>query len=97
MKHFFLYLRLFLFVAIPIVLLILPAEYFDEGQSLCLSVLLFDQECLGCGLTRGCMHLIHFDFGGAWYYNAGSFVAFPILAFLWAKWFLADVKIFRNA
>lgn len=90
-----LWAKLIFFVAVPLVLLILPATFFDDGPPMCLSVILLDTECLGCGMTRGIMHLIHFDFTEAAYYNPGSFVVFPILAFFWAKWFLADLKSLR--
>ena len=84
--------RLLFFVAIPLILLILPADFFDEGPPMCLSVILLKRECLGCGMTRAIMHLIHLEFNEAAYYNLGSFVVFPILAFFWAKWFWTDVK-----
>ncbi|MAJ07174.1 MAG: hypothetical protein CL827_10010 [Crocinitomicaceae bacterium] len=46
----------------PLVLFILPSNFFDEGESVCLSVTLFNMECYGCGMTRAVMHFIHFDF-----------------------------------
>lgn len=64
------------------VLLYLPANYFDEGQSICISVLLFDIECFGCGMTRAIQHLLHLDLSGALYYNKFSFVVFPLIIFL---------------
>ena len=78
--------KLLFFVVVPVVLLVLPADFFDGGAPMCLSVILLDVECYGCGMTRGIMHLIHFDFAEAAYYNVGSFVVFPVLAFFWAKW-----------
>ena len=90
-----LWAKLIFFVAVPLVLLILPATFFDDGPPMCLSVILLKTECLGCGMTRGIMHLIHFEFNEAAYYNVGSFVVFPVLAFLWAKWFLAVLKEVR--
>lgn len=61
----------------PIVLLILPADYFDTGSTVCLSVLLFHRKCIGCGITRAIMHLIHFDFTQAAHFNKLSFVVLP--------------------
>jgi hypothetical protein len=77
---------LFSLLVLPMVLLVLPADYFDGGESLCLSVRLFSVECMGCGLTRGIMHLIHLDFNGAAYYNLLSFVVLPLLVYTWARW-----------
>lgn len=88
----FLLARIAAYVLIPAILLLLPADHFDQGQAVCLSVLLAGMECYACGLTRACMHLIHLDFAEAFYYNALSFIVFPLLAFLWATWFWGDWK-----
>ncbi|MBN8677164.1 MAG: DUF2752 domain-containing protein [Chitinophagales bacterium] len=86
-------LRLLFWVGVPVILLILPETYFDTGTSLCPSMLFLGEECPGCGMTRACMHLIHFGFDDAFDYNMLSFIVFPILAFLWAKWFWKDVQL----
>ncbi len=67
----------------PFFLLFLPSNYFDNGESICLSVYLFDLQCLGCGLTRGVMHLIHLDFKEAWGFNKLSFLIMPIAILFW--------------
>ncbi len=64
---------------LSIVLLLLPKDYFDSGQSVCLSVVLFNLECYGCGMTRAIQHLIHFDFSAAYAFNKLSFIVFPLL------------------
>jgi len=70
-------------LAVPFVLIFLPIDYFDHGEAICPSKRFFDIECLGCGLTRGVMHLIHFDFSGAWEFNK---LSFPILIVLGMTW-----------
>lgn len=70
-------------LAIPFLLILLPSTYFDEGQSYCLSVVLLDMKCIGCGLTRGVMHLLHFEFELAWEYNKLSFIIVPIAILFW--------------
>ena len=79
-------------IIIPIVLIILPPNFFDNGQTTCLSVLLFDKPCLGCGMTRAIQHLIHLDFTSAYNFNKISFLVFPILIFFWIKEFLKILK-----
>jgi hypothetical protein len=88
-------LRLLFWIGVPVTLLILPKTYFDTGTPLCPSMVFLGEECPGCGMTRACMHLIHFSFDDAFDYNALSFIVFPILAFVWAKWFWTDVKQLR--
>lgn len=67
---------------LPLVLMLMPADYFDEGESICLSVQLFDTECYGCGLTRSIMHLLHFDLHESVYYNPLGIVVAVLVAFL---------------
>ena len=91
-KLFWVYFRLGFFVVVPVVLLILPSDVFDEGPVTCLSRILFNLECYGCGLTRSIQHLIHFEFQDAWFFNPLGFIVFPVLAFQWARWFFKDWK-----
>jgi hypothetical protein len=71
-------------LAAPIVLWILPSDFFDNGEIItCPSRLFFDIECLGCGMTRAVMHMHHLEFADAMYYNTGVAVVFPALVLLW--------------
>jgi hypothetical protein len=76
------YFFLGLFAVAGLILLALPADYFDTGQPMCVSVLLLNRECPGCGMTRAIQHLIHLDFKGAYFYNKISFVVFPLLVYM---------------
>jgi len=74
-------------LAVPIVLWILPSTFFDNtGIEICPSKAIFDIECFGCGITRGVMHLHHFEFSDALYFNALSFIVYPFLICLWLIW-----------
>jgi len=88
--------KLFFIIATPIILLVLPANYFDSGQSICLSKLFFDFECLACGMSRACMHLIHFDFEEAYAYNMASFLVLPLLGIVWIQWFIKEWKLYKR-
>jgi hypothetical protein len=66
-------------------LLLLPTDFFDQGRAVCLSRVLFDRECPGCGMTRACQHALHFDFASAWHYNPRWVIVLPLLAFLWGR------------
>jgi hypothetical protein len=70
-------------VIAPLVVILLPADFFDTGESLCLSVQLFDMHCYGCGMTRAIQHLIHFDFHEAYDYNKLSFIVVFVLLIVW--------------
>lgn len=75
-----------------IILLILPADYFDHGDSVCLSVVFFDLACYGCGMTRAVQHLLHFNFEEAYYYNRLSFIVLPLLIYLIIVEFIKFLK-----
>lgn len=80
------YFLLAVLLAIPCVLWLLPASFFDDGPALCPSVLLLNTTCPGCGLTRGVMYLMHFDMEMALYYNPLSLVALPVMFLIWLRW-----------
>ncbi len=73
-------LELGLYVFVGITLLVLPADFFDTGPAICFSQTFLDRPCLGCGMTRACMHLIHFDFATAIDYHPFCVVVAPLLA-----------------
>lgn len=95
LKYYYRIFLLFFLVATPIVLLILPADFFDNGTTICLSKLFTSKECYACGITKGIMHLIHLDFENAFAYNMLSFIVFPLLSLIWVQWFLKEYKIFK--
>ena len=70
---------------------------FDSGPDICLFTRLSGYHCPGCGMTRACMHMIHFDFVGAWQYNKMSYIVFPILCGLLLDDFIKTVKNAKKA
>lgn len=77
-KRILAYIIFFVLSLSFVALIILPATYFDTGRATCLSVILFDRECYGCGMTRGIQHLIHLDFEKAYQFNKLSFIVLPL-------------------
>ena len=74
----------------PFILWLLPATFFDRtGFELCPSKSVFDIECFGCGITRAVMHLHHFDWREAIYYNNLVVIVYPALAVTWFIWWRA--------
>ncbi len=78
---------LVLLLLTPIVLWILPADFFDNGEIImCPSRAFFDIECFGCGMTRAVMHLHHWELPDAMYFNRGSALVYPGLIITWGIW-----------
>ena len=73
-------------LATPLILWALPADHFDEGESMCPSVLLFDTECPGCGSTRAVQHLHHADLDMALYFHSAAPFIYLFLVGLWGFW-----------
>lgn len=69
----------------PFLLWLLPADFFDDGESVCLSIQLAGVECYACGMTRAVMHLIHFEFQEAWGFNKLVFFVLPVFFLVWVK------------
>ena len=80
-------IRVWTTILIPFILILRPADFFDRGETVCLSRLLAGIECYACGLTRATMHFIHFEFSTAWSYNKLVFIVVPMLFPLWVKAF----------
>ena len=79
MKKNFQKLYLIILILVPIFLFLLPANFFDNGESICVSIVFFEKECFACGMTRAIQHLIHFDFSIAFEYNKLSILILPLL------------------
>jgi hypothetical protein len=80
----------------PIVLLFLPADFFDYGQALCPSKRFLDIECLGCGMSRAVQHTIHLEFKTAWEYNKLIIIVFPVLFYKWVTYSIIYLKKAKN-
>jgi hypothetical protein len=72
-------------IALPIVLMLLSADFFDKGPSLCISMVLLNKTCYGCGITRAIQHLLHFELSTALAYNKLSVIILPVLIFIWGQ------------
>jgi len=81
-------------IGLPVALWVLPADFFDDRFPVCLSVLLLEMECYGCGLTRACQRLIHFDLHAAYELNPIAFIVMPILVWQWGS---EMVKTYRQS
>jgi hypothetical protein len=85
----------FLLVISPVILMLLPSDFFDEGLIICPSRRFLGLECPGCGLTRATQHFLHGEWEVALDYNPLVVVVVPILGFLWGLQVWALVKFGR--
>ena len=83
-------------IVLPLPFFILPANYFDSGESLCMSKVLLQKECFGCGITRAIQHAIHFDFTRAWHYNKLVVLVLPVFILLLLNEIKKSLKKFKK-
>lgn len=87
LKALFLVLRPFVAFSVVLFTWSLPADYFDQGEPVCISVRLFDMECWGCGLTRSIQHLMHGEWQESLDYHPLGWLIFLLLGLLLLLWF----------
>lgn len=86
-----------LLIVSPLVLICLPADFFDSSSTqLCLSKICFNRECIGCGITRAVMHFIHLEFNEALNFNKLVVFVVPFLGYLWIDAFRSSIKILKE-
>lgn len=88
-------LKIIFYLAFPVVLWLLPADFFDHGPELCLSQFLLHTKCYGCGVSRAMMHLLHGDIYGALAYNKLCLIVLPLLIMIWLQDLRKDVRYLR--
>lgn len=81
-----------LLIIIPILIFFIPIELVEEKPVICLSRLILNKECIGCGMTRACISLIHFKFDKALKYNRLVIIVFPLLSYNYLKLFFNTLK-----
>lgn len=84
----------FILLILPILLFILPKTQFDHGPTMCVFTIITGKNCLGCGMTRACMRLIHFDIYGALDFNIFSVIVFPSLCYYYLRYLITKIKSF---
>ena len=77
--------RKIMLILMPILIIGLMYAVFIEITGLGLDCIIYENtglKCPGCGVTRMCMNILHFNFKAAYANNQLLFVALPI-AFMW--------------
>jgi hypothetical protein len=83
-------------VVLPLILFFIDVESIEKKQSLCFSVVFFNQECYGCGMGRALLNLLHFNFLAAYHFNPLSFIVFPMFTLIWIKELFEKIKTIKN-
>ncbi len=78
-------LTIALFLAIPLLIVIVDQDWVNDGPTLCLHKRITGEDCMGCGLTRAMVALLHGHLDDALAFNRGIMIAAPVLGGLWLR------------
>jgi hypothetical protein len=70
---------------VPVILYLIPLDWIKDQHSICIYKNITGNECIGCGMTRAILSVIHFQFENAYYYNKLIIIVFPLLVYIWIK------------
>jgi len=71
--------KIIIWLCLPIIFWLIPVESFNNGPALCPSIILFNLECLGCGLTRATLYLHHLEISQAIAFNKLIIIIYPAI------------------
>jgi hypothetical protein len=74
-----------LILALPVLLYVIPVDWYNKEYTLCLFKNIFGIDCYGCGITRAILSAIKFDFVDAMNYNKMVIIVLPILIYTWLR------------
>ncbi|MDR1116126.1 MAG: DUF2752 domain-containing protein [Tannerella sp.] len=80
------------FFILPFALHFVPVDFLNGQHSICLFKNISGMECYGCGITRAVLSVIQFDFMKAYSYNKLVIIVFPMLCYLWGKFWWQYTK-----
>lgn len=85
------------FLAVPLLIVVVDQDWVNDGPTLCLHKRFTGKDCMGCGLTRAMVALLHGHMGEAFTLNRGIVVAAPVLGALWLRELLRHARAFLNS
>ena len=85
-------IKTFILLFLGTVFFLLPKEYLGDSYPICLSRIIFDKHCIGCGTTRAVWSVLHFKFADAFEYNKLIIVTFPLITGCAISWIFKSRK-----
>ncbi|WP_291657792.1 DUF2752 domain-containing protein [Clostridium sp.] len=83
-------------VIFPILVYLIPVSAVEKNPAPCISRLLFNVECIGCGITRACLNALHFNFAQANEYNKLVFIVLPLCCICYVKYLIYIIQEMKN-
>lgn len=85
-------IKLIFMTLLPLLVFFVPVEFIEANPLPCLSKILFNQECWGCGITRACFNMLHFNVKEAILFNKAVVIVFPFVCGLYIKEYMLTLR-----
>jgi len=79
-------IKLLIVIILGLIFISIPRKYLGDTFPICLSRIIFDRECLGCGTTRAVWSVLRFRFREAYEFNKLIIVIFPLIVGITLTW-----------
>jgi len=84
----FVLLKIVIIIFAPILLIVVPTAYVENGPSICIFKNIFNFDCPGCGMMRAISCVFHLQFIKAFNYNKMIIIIFPLLTYIYIKYII---------
>ena len=85
------YGKLLILLLIPIAVFLIPVEGVEANPAPCLYRIFLKKECIGCGITRAMLNVMHLNFERAIHYNKLVVIVFPLITVIYGSIMLKEI------
>jgi len=78
--------KLIILAILGLIFISIPRKYLGDSFPICLSRIILDKECIGCGTTRAVWSVLRFRFRDAYEFNKLIVITFPLLVGVAIMW-----------
>lgn len=80
-------------VVAPLILSQITIKHLEKAPTICLYKNITGKDCWGCGTSRAIISILQLEFKQAYEYNKRIVLVFPLLVYLWFKWFVLNLRV----
>lgn len=93
-KQYSIIFKVGIFILAPLLLILIPTTFFENGHSICIYKNILGFDCPSCGMTRAISCAFHLQIKKAFEYNKLVIIIFPLLSYLIIKHIVFLLKKF---
>lgn len=81
---------------LPLTLYLIPIDYIEANPVPCIYRIIVHRNCIGCGMTRAALNLIHLNISRAFFYNKLVIIVFPLICFCYGKYIMKYIRTLNS-